>query len=38
MIPQLLIDIVGWLYFLCWSLGFYGQLYVTWRLKRYSWL
>lgn len=26
-------DVVGWIYFVAWSVSFYGQLYTNWRLK-----
>lgn len=36
MIPQVIIDIVGWIYFIAWSLSFYGQFFLNIKLKRYS--
>jgi len=26
-------SVVGWIYFVAWSVSFYGQLYTNWRLK-----
>lgn len=36
MINQSIIDAVGWIYFAAWSLSFYGQLILNFKLKRYS--
>ena len=33
---QLVIDIVGWVYFAAWSISFYGQIYTNFKLKKYS--
>lgn len=38
MVPQTLIDITGWIYLVTWALGFYGQLFLNFRLKKYRWL
>ena len=27
-------DIVGWIYFIAWSVSFYPQIYENWRRKR----
>ena len=27
-------DIVGWIYFIAWSVSFYPQIYDNWRRKR----
>lgn len=33
---NLVIQIIGWIYFAAWSLSFYGQIYENFRRKRYS--
>lgn len=35
MFDQSTIDIIGWIYFTAWSLSFYGQLLLNYKLKRY---
>ena len=35
MFSQTAIDVIGWIYFVAWSLSFYGQLILNYRLKRY---
>jgi hypothetical protein len=32
---RMLADLVGWVYFLAWSLSFYGQVYENHKHKRY---
>lgn len=32
---MVLIATMGWVYSLAWSLSFYGQIYVNWKLKKY---
>jgi|JI6StandDraft_1071083.scaffolds.fasta_scaffold03363_8 hypothetical protein len=34
MFSQTAIDVVGWVYFVAWSLSFYGQLILNFKLKR----
>lgn len=34
---QLIITIVGWVYFFAWSFSFYGQIYENFKHKRYRW-
>jgi hypothetical protein len=34
MIPQVAIDVVGWIYFAAWSLSFYGQFGLNFKLKK----
>lgn len=29
-------DIIGWIYFVCWSISFYGQPYENYKVKQYS--
>jgi hypothetical protein len=36
MVSQVLIDVIGWIYFSAWSLSFYGQFILNFRLKKYS--
>jgi cystinosin len=31
---QIIIDVVGWVYFAAWSLSFYGQIFENFRRKR----
>ena len=31
---NILSDIVGWIYFIAWSVSFYPQIYENWRRKR----
>lgn len=33
---DLIITIVGWIYFSAWSISFYGQIYINFKLKKYS--
>lgn len=35
MIDQHLIDLAGWIYFFAWSLSFYPQIFLNFRLKKY---
>lgn len=38
MVAQVIIDIVGWIYFLAWSLSFYGQFLLNFKLGKYLWV
>ena len=31
---NILSDVVGWIYFIAWSVSFYPQIYENWRRKR----
>jgi cystinosin len=31
---QIIIDVVGWVYFAAWSLSFYGQIFENFKRKR----
>ena len=33
---NILSDVVGWIYFIAWSVSFYPQIYENWRRKRYE--
>jgi hypothetical protein len=35
MVAQIAIDIIGWIYFVAWSLSFYGQFILNFQLKKY---
>ena len=32
---NIIIIVVGWIYFVAWSISFYPQVYENWRRKRY---
>lgn len=33
---QVLITVIGWVYFSAWSISFYGQIFENFRRKRYA--
>lgn len=33
---QILITVIGWVYFSAWSISFYGQIFENFRRKRYA--
>lgn len=32
---ELLIDTIGWVYTIAWSISFYGQIYENYKSKKY---
>ena len=34
--PLVIINaVIGWMYFVAWSISFYPQVYINWKRKRY---